>query len=172
MFCKNCETAVEGVQDTARNVTQTAQNQWQLHCPRCGNTNLQVQSGNRVMSSVSTGRQIGKKSALVGTSYTTIRETYWFCSNCGMQFRDIDELKSLFTKEKKKSKILGITGVVELAIIIVMMIIAPKDIFAFAFLFLTLPMALMCVILYFWMSHNAKEHEKQYLYLLPKVRRK
>lgn len=177
-FCKNCGAAVEDKQVTATNVTQTtthtAQGQWHLSCPRCGNANLQVQSGNRVTSSVSTGRQVGRKSAIVGTSYNNIRETYWFCPNCGMQFRDLDELKSLFTKEKRNSKILGITGIAMLAVIIVMMIIVPKDalILLSPALFLLFIMLVLYAILYFWMSHNAKEHEKQYIDLLPKVRRK
>ncbi len=176
-FCKNCGSTVEGEQGIAKNVAQTmqtVQNQWQLNCPRCGNTNLQVLSGNRVTSSVSTGRQIGRKSAIVGTSYNNIRETYWFCPNCGMKFRDLDELRNLFTKEKRNSKILGIVGIVILALTIFMMIIIPKDalIFLSPMLILLFIMLILYVIMYFWMSHKAKEHEKQYIDLLPKVRRK
>lgn len=173
-FCKKCGASVEDEQINDRNIAQTAQNQWQLSCPRCGDTKLQVQSGNRITSSVSTGRKMGRKSAIVGTSYNNIRETYWFCPNCGMQFRDLDELESLFTKEKRASKIFGIGSILILVIAVAIMFIIPHSalIILSPLLVLLLILMILYVALYFWMSHNAKVHEEQYRDLLPKVRRK
>lgn len=75
-----------------------------MHCPRCGGTHLMVQSNNRVVSSVSSAHKVGKKSAMGTTSYNTVNESFWFCQDCGMKFRDLDELLGLVAQYKKGQK--------------------------------------------------------------------
>lgn len=170
---------IESRQVLTNNITKTVQvakGQWQLSCPRCGDTNLQVQSGNKVVSSVSTGRRFGEKSAIAGTIHDSIRETYWFCPKCGMQFRDLDELQSLFIKEKRTAKIFGVLDVffvLMIILIIISLVNEPGSWIFFIFLAPTIGGAFLSfVFIYFWASKNAKEHEKQYMDLLPKVRHK
>lgn len=76
-----------------------------MHCPRCGSVHLTVQSNNRVVSSATTAHSVGKHMAIGVTSYDTENESFWFCQDCGMKFRDLGELKALEGKCLKKVKL-------------------------------------------------------------------
>lgn len=106
-FCGNCGTAVNLNENNQNEISysQAPHERMSMHCPRCGNTKLQAVASNKIASSMTMGRRVGKKSAISNTAYNSITETYWFCSNCGMKFRDLDELQMIISQDKRAVKI-------------------------------------------------------------------
>lgn len=175
-FCGKCGTPVGNGQVIEKDVTQETQRQWQLHCPRCGKGGLQAQSGNRVVSSTTMARSIGKKHAIGSTSYNSIIETYWFCNSCGMKFRDLDELQAIVKRQQKTAKNMKIMLIVMLIVFFVIGIwgrmmgdrgfILLKMLIGM-YLILWLP---LCGLICIWAAHDAKKKEAEYVDLLPKVK--
>lgn len=177
-FCGNCGTPV-AEKRTDENVSaqiQMSNKKMVMHCPRCGNTGLQAQVSNRITSSTSIASSIGKNYAIGGTMYDSETETFWCCSNCGMKFRDLDELQNIIFQQKKSvnacKKFIVVSAIVYFIVGLLIafvlhtrFVFLPIAIFYFAFPFI--PIA----INWMWSARDAKNKEIEYNNLLPKVRR-
>ena len=179
-FCGNCG-APAGKKQYKQNIlsqSYLSQGKVVMHCPRCGNTRLQVQANNRITSSVSFGSAIGKKHAIRNTAYNSIAETFWFCPGCGMKFRDLDELQQIITQRKGAVKGCKIFLII-VAIIFILFGFYAKSMGDTGYIVLRLMTAtyiffllLPFGLLWLWAANDAKNKENEYKNLLPKVRRK
>lgn len=173
-FCDKCGAQIDvSVQPRESSVKQNT-GELAMHCPRCGKTNLQVQSNNRIISSMTTARRVGKKHAVGNTAYNSIAETYWFCNNCGMKFRDLDELQAIAKKDKNISKFCMVFLLIAGIVILGIGVMAAADEGISWFVVFMMIYVIMCLLpfgsIWLWAVHDAKKKEKEYYTLLPKVR--
>ncbi len=143
-----------------------------MHCPRCGSTNLTVQSNNRIVSSATAAQGFGKRSAVGVTSYNSETESFWFCQDCGKKFRDLDELLGLVAKSNKMTKICRIFLVVLLvfAALMAWMGTAAGTLVSMAFLVVLFGAfaAIFFALGSYW-TRKGKEYQAEYDALAPKV---
>lgn len=172
-FCGSCGTRVESSETRSQTSIQSM-GEMSLHCPRCGKTNLQVQSNNKVVSSMTMAHSIGRKHAIGNTAYNTQMETYWFCSSCGMRFRDLDELKQLSQKLRKWAKILKIILIIcaVFSIILAVGAIVDGSLGIKLLLIFYVLLDLLLVAIWLYISGSANKNETEYKELLPKVRKR
>lgn len=174
-FCGKCGAPVGSEQNTVNVVLKDTSNQWQMHCPRCGKGGLQAQCNNKIVSSTTLSRKLGKRHAIGGTSYNSISETYWFCNSCGMKFRDLDELQAIILQQHKAAKGMKIFLIVTLIVMLGIGVVTRMmgdgglglKVMMWIYLILFLPLFGGLSI---WSVNDAKKKEVEYNNLLPKVK--
>ena len=142
-FCAKCGAQIGAAAQSSTASLQADHITMKMHCPRCGGIKLQVQSNNRIVSSMTMGRSIGRKHAIGTTGYNSVSETYWFCSDCGMKFRDLNELFEMAEKNRKATKIARIFSIILLFLTLFMFIMLKKIAWVFFVFVLPIPLAIL-----------------------------
>ncbi len=173
-FCDKCGAQIDVSVQPRENSVQQNTGALAMHCPRCGKTNLQVQSNNRILSSMTTARRVGKKHAVGSTAYNSIAETYWFCNSCGMKFRDLDELQTIAKRERNVSKLCKVSLLIMGILFLGIGVTTAADEGFSGFVVYMMIYVILCLLPFgsVWLLavHDAKKKEKEYHTLLPRVR--
>lgn len=109
-FCKHCGTKINASPSPAaytapvapvQNATPTGVRK--LHCPNCKSYNLTINTESSVTGGLTTHH-----GGMSTTSFSNTHRNYWFCSDCGTKFRNIQNLEEEIKKYKSAPIILGI----------------------------------------------------------------
>ncbi len=78
----------------------TSQNAKKLHCPNCKSHNIAISTETSVEGAVTSS--FGGGARVSSTRFNNTHRNYWFCSDCGSKFRNIQNLEEEIAKVKKQ----------------------------------------------------------------------
>ncbi len=104
-FCNACGTKLE----ESKQPQQQTNDQFskKMHCPNCKSHNISISTETSISGAVST--HVGRFSS---TSVSNTHRNYWFCSDCGTKFRNIQNLEEEIKKSKSTPYILWVLGAI------------------------------------------------------------
>lgn len=88
--------------------------QRKLHCPNCKSTNIAISTESSVTGAVTTGH-----GRFASTTVSNDHKNFWFCSDCGTKFRNIQNLEEEIVKTKKSVTV----GIVFTIIVVILAVV-------------------------------------------------
>lgn len=101
-FCSSCGTKV-----TENGNLSPRREGFKLHCPNCKSSNISISTESSVNGAVTTSH--GRFSS---TAVSNTHRNFWFCSDCGTKFRNIQSLEEEINKSKKMPMIMTIITII------------------------------------------------------------
>ena len=77
-----------------------SQNAKKLHCPNCKSHNIAISTETSIDGAVTSS--FGGSARVASTRFNNTHRNYWFCSDCGSKFRNIQNLEEEIAKVKNK----------------------------------------------------------------------
>ncbi len=137
-ICKNCNANVpEGTKfcpSCGASMLATAQAPQQqsqankLHCPNCKSHNISISTESSVNGAVTTHHGSFSSSRVSNT-----HRNFWFCSDCGTKFRNIQNLEEEIKNTKLTPIILSIMGLISAIIGIYFFVNSSEALISFLF---------------------------------------
>ena len=114
-----------------------------LHCPNCKSSNIQISTESSVTGAVTAnGRHFSS------THVTNEHQNFWFCSDCGTKFRNIQNLEAEIQKKKSYPVVYGVFTLIFLVLTIVLLIQAVSSFFGFLFYSSTFLFAILTIVFF------------------------
>lgn len=112
-ICPKCNAKVkDGVTCSVCGAQLSQKTSGRLHCPNCKSNNISISTESSVDGAISASR--GRVSA---TTVSNTHRNYWFCSDCGTKFRNIQNLEEEISKYKNVPTILLVVSIIAVVII-------------------------------------------------------
>lgn len=128
-FCSSCGAQINNV-----NVAPQApiNKVGKLHCPNCKSHNISISTESSVNSAITASH--GRSGRISTTSVSTTHRNYWFCSDCGTKFRNIQNLEEEIGKAKYTHFILWGIGAILAILFFRLLLNASDNVLGFLFI--------------------------------------
>ncbi len=115
-FCTSCGTKIgtAAPQQTPTNHVQSRK----LHCPNCKSHNIAISTESSITAATTVGQ-----GNFASTMVSNNHKNFWFCSDCGTKFRNIQNLEEEIAKENKSLIVYYIGSPVAFILFIVLLIV-------------------------------------------------
>ena len=108
-----------------------SQNAKKLHCPNCKSHNIAISTETSIDGAVTSS--FGGSSRVSSTSVKNTHRNYWFCSDCGAKFRNIQNLEEEIAKTKKLPTTYTIGAIICAILCIILFSVASSSLMGWLF---------------------------------------
>ncbi len=168
-FCVNCGANLVQVSQASvinnglPNQSFQGNSQSKLHCPNCKSHNISISTESSVDGAISTYH-----GGFSSTHVSNTHRNYWFCSDCGTKFRNIQNLEEELQKAKNRPIVSMIISIICAIIAVVLGIKMTSSVFGFMFIglfvgFLVAAIVFFCYIFVYSSRVKKLRQELQYL---------